>query len=272
MGRTVGAPAMSRSRSASRVAALGVAGNEQHGVVAGDGAEDVGRARRGRSPRRADERRRAGCGRRPGWRWPRRRRRSSAASRDTRPSAGVGERTEHRPGRLVADGVDHADARAPNLDRAHLLEVARQRRLGHLDALGREQRDQLGLRVDVAGGEQRRDPRLPRGLACAAPPRRAGRRRRHQPARHLRRVEQERQQRLLRVQPVLGLVEHDARRPVDHRGGDLLAAMGRQAVHDDRRRRQPAARRSRSSIAYGRNDSSRPAASPSCPIEAQTSV
>src|SRR3984957_2467898 len=38
---------------------------------------------------------------------------------------------------------------------------------------------------------------------------------------------------LLRVQPVLGLVEHDRLRAVDHFVGDLFAAMGRQAVHED---------------------------------------
>src|SRR5688572_27077467 len=39
---------------------------------------------------------------------------------------------------------------------------------------------------------------------------------------------------LLRVQPVLGLVEHDGARAVQHRVGDLLAAVRGQAVHDDR--------------------------------------
>src|ERR1700712_3865681 len=34
---------------------------------------------------------------------------------------------------------------------------------------------------------------------------------------------------LLGVQPVLGLVPHDALRPVDDRGGDLLAPVGGQA-------------------------------------------
>ena len=38
----------------------------------------------------------------------------------------------------------------------------------------------------------------------------------------------------LRVQPVLGLVEHDRLRTVDHLVGDLLAAMGGQAMHEDR--------------------------------------
>ena len=38
------------------------------------------------------------------------------------------------------------------------------------------------------------------------------------------------------MQAVLGLVEHDRLRPVDHLVGDLVAAMGRQAVHEHRTR------------------------------------
>jgi hypothetical protein len=38
---------------------------------------------------------------------------------------------------------------------------------------------------------------------------------------------------LLRVQPVLGLVEHHRMRAVDHFVGDLFAAMRRQAMHED---------------------------------------
>src|SRR5882724_9102666 len=41
-------------------------------------------------------------------------------------------------------------------------------------------------------------------------------------------------QRLLGVQPVLGLVPDHALRPVDHLGGDLLAAVRGQAVHEKR--------------------------------------
>ena len=39
---------------------------------------------------------------------------------------------------------------------------------------------------------------------------------------------------LLRMQPVLGLVEDDRLRAVDDLVRDLLAAMGRQAMHEDR--------------------------------------
>jgi hypothetical protein len=35
------------------------------------------------------------------------------------------------------------------------------------------------------------------------------------------------------MQAVLRLVEHHRLRPVDHLVGDFLAAMGRQAVHED---------------------------------------
>src|SRR5579872_2627922 len=38
----------------------------------------------------------------------------------------------------------------------------------------------------------------------------------------------------LRVQPVLGLIEHDRLRPIDDLVGDLFAAMCRQAVHHER--------------------------------------
>src|SRR6202008_4164060 len=39
---------------------------------------------------------------------------------------------------------------------------------------------------------------------------------------------------LLRVQAIFGLIEHHRLRPVDHLVGDLLAAMGGQAMHEDR--------------------------------------
>ena len=46
--------------------------------------------------------------------------------------------------------------------------------------------------------------------------------------------QEELEQRLLRVQPVLGLLPHHALRAVDHLRGDLLAAVRRQAVHEQR--------------------------------------
>src|SRR3989441_2880776 len=42
------------------------------------------------------------------------------------------------------------------------------------------------------------------------------------------------QDRLLRVEAILGLIEHDRLGPVDHLVGDLESSMGRQAVHHDR--------------------------------------
>jgi len=50
----------------------------------------------------------------------------------------------------------------------------------------------------------------------------------------LHRVEAPGQNALLRVQAVFGLVEHHRLRAVDHFIGDLLAAMGGQAVHEQR--------------------------------------
>ena len=47
-------------------------------------------------------------------------------------------------------------------------------------------------------------------------------------------VEAPGQNALLRVQAVFGLVEHDRLRAIDHLVGDLLAAMGGQAVHEQR--------------------------------------
>src|SRR5687767_13948456 len=46
--------------------------------------------------------------------------------------------------------------------------------------------------------------------------------------------DQELEQRLLRMQAVLRLVPDGALRPVDDLGGDFLAAMRRQAVHEER--------------------------------------
>src|SRR4051794_34620224 len=37
---------------------------------------------------------------------------------------------------------------------------------------------------------------------------------------------------LLGMEPVFGLIEHDGLRPIDHLFGDLLATMGRQAMHE----------------------------------------
>ena len=47
---------------------------------------------------------------------------------------------------------------------------------------------------------------------------------------------QRQQQRLLAVQPVLGLIEHDRRRRFEHVGRDFFVAVGRQAVHEHARR------------------------------------
>src|ERR1700733_6100915 len=51
-------------------------------------------------------------------------------------------------------------------------------------------------------------------------------------------VQQQRQNGFLHVQTVLRLVEDDRALRVDHPVGDLLAAMRRQAVHDNRLRRR----------------------------------
>ena len=83
--------------------------------------------------------------------------------------------------------------------------------------------------------------------------------------------QQEHQQRLLRVQPVLRLVPDRRLRTVDDLVGDLPAAVRRQAVQHDRAR--PPARASRSALTwYGRNGPTRSSPSFSCPIDVQVSV
>ena len=71
-------------------------------------------------------------------------------------------------------------------------------------------------------------------------------------------AEQERQHRLLDVQPVLGLVPDRRLRPVEHVGGDLLPGVRRQAVEDDRL----AARRARAATRRGGTARGRGGAAP----------
>ena len=82
---------------------------------------------------------------------------------------------------------------------------------------------------------------------------------------------QHRHQRLLHVQPVLGLVPHPRLRPLEHRLGHLFAAVGRQAVEEDRRRVGARHQRARPRCSPGR-PCARCSCSASWPIEAQTSV
>ena len=88
---------------------------------------------------------------------------------------------------------------------------------------------------------------------------------------HATRLQQPGEQGLLGVQPVLGLVPHDALRPVDDRGRDLLAAVGRQAVQHDGVGGGPRQRGLVDGV-RARTAPTRSPDSPSCPIETQVSV
>ncbi len=88
------------------------------------------------------------------------------------------------------------------------------------------------------------------------------------------RLQQEGQQRLLGVQPVLGLVPDDRLRPVDDRRR-RSPGRGRRAGSAARSRRPPRGAMAASSTAYGANGSAVPARvafSASWPIETQVSV
>ncbi len=74
---------------------------------------------------------------------------------------------------------------------------------------------------------------------------------------------------LLRVQTVLGFVEHHRSRAVDDVRGDFLAAVRRQAMHEDRvfRRLAPSAPRSPDTApaCCAGSSSDRPTSTPRCP-------
>ena len=199
---------------------VGLTGDHQDGVVAGDGAEDVGRP--------TGPARRPGTAPAPGRR---------AQHDEVAAGVGAGEQLAQQPGQPGRRGLRRAQrrvlrrqhvgrraaVRTAQLDRAELLQVARQRRLGDLDARSASSSassvcERTGRRLD-----QLDDPGVPGRLGCRAAV--------------TARSSSQTQQRLLRVQPVLRLVPDDALRPVDDLGGDLLAAVGRQAVQHDRRRR-----------------------------------
>ena len=110
-----------------------------------------------------------------------------------------------------------------------LEEVARQRGLGDLDAVVGEQVEQLVLRTHVGAAED--------GRRSAAGDRSWWRR--CSSVRPLGAFEEEGQQGLLGVQPVLRLVPDDRLRSVDDGRLDLEAAVGREAVQEDRVRRRP---------------------------------
>ena len=157
---------------------------------------------------------------------------SSPSSRASRCGGASSTAARGQRRAVLGHDVDRQPAvGSAQLDRAELLEVARQRGLGDVRARHRA----APRRARPASGPARRRDRrrcgragrpccwLVHGRAAVAL---AGR--------HQLLLQQPGQQRLLRVQAVLGLVPHDALRPVDDVGADLLAPVGGQAVQHDR--------------------------------------
>ena len=209
-----------------------LARDHQDGVVAGDGADHV-RQRRAvdragqvvRGTRRRAQHREVAAG--VGG--------HQQFAQQPRHPFGAAGNAAHRAA-VLGDDVD-ADAAvgAAQLDRTEFLEVARQRGLGDVDALVGQHRGQLALAAHRLRRQDRHDAGLPTGpgrvliSGCVIT----------DP------LQQPHQQRLLRVQPVLGLVPHRAVRAVDHLVGDLVAAVRRKAVQHNGIRLSPrrAARR-----------------------------
>ena len=135
-----------------------LAGHHEDGVVAGDGADDV---RQGRAVDRAGQIvRRAGRGAQHGEVAAGVGRRQQVTQQPRHPFGAAGN-AAHRAAVLGHD--IHADAAvgAAQLDRAEFLEVARQRRLGDVDALGGQHRGQFGLAAHRIRRQDRDDAGLP---------------------------------------------------------------------------------------------------------------
>ena len=148
---------------------------DQDGVVAGDGADDVGQRRRGRAPRRGTARRRAGCAARRGWPTASRRHQQLGGA-----AGPAGRRPRRRPARAAAwvaalgrHGVDRSPPPSADLDRAELVEVAGQRGLGDLQPVGGEQPASSACERTAPGLEQL-DDAAGAGRSCDAAARSAG--------------------------------------------------------------------------------------------------
>ena len=151
---------------------------------------------------------------------------SSPSSRASRCGGASSPRRAVERRAVLGHDVDRqAAVGRAQLHRAELVEIARQRGLRDVQAAGRR----AARRARPASARGARPGR--RRCGRAGPPW-CGRRRASW--RLIGALQQEGQQRLLRVQPVLGLVPDDALRAVDDLGRDLLAAVGGQAVQHDR--------------------------------------
>ena len=191
---------------------------------------------------------------------------SSSAEQPAEPRGAAGHRP--RPA-VLRDPVDRrAAVDAAQLHRAELLQVPGQRRLGDLKSAVGQQLRELGLGTDRT---RSRISSVIRPCRAALVGQGAAGGHRPPAPRPSRPRDQEHQQRLLRVQPVLRLVPHRRPRTVEHLVGDLPAAVRRQAVQHDR----VVGRRGRAAAAltwYGRNGPTRSSPSFSCPIDVQVSV
>ena len=128
-----------------------VAADHQHGVVAGDGAEDVGELGSCRTPR-------PGTGRRPGGVRSTTRLALASALTSSSPSSRASRcggggalpgRRRSSVAALAGYGVDEGAGGAADLDRVELDQVARQRGLGDVEAGLGEQVGELGLRAHL---------------------------------------------------------------------------------------------------------------------------
>ena len=239
----------------------GVAGDDEQGVVAGDGPDDVGQ--RGRSSALARKCAAPGRGAQH--------REVAEASAETSSSAeqpgqsvGAAGDAAHRAAVVRDDVAPDAAVGAAQLHRAELVEVARQRGLGDLDALGGQQRRQLGLAAHRVRADQRDDPRLPGGPASSATLTALTAR----PA--ALRPSSQASSAFWACSRFSASSQTADARAVDDLGGDLVAAVGGQAVQHDG---VGAARGQQRGVdRKARNGPARSRPSPSWPMEVQVSV
>ena len=207
-----------------RVAALRVARDHEHGVVAGDGAEHL--AELGLVDGRGEEL--GGAGRRPqhdevGARLGTHQQLGAQPGQPLGARGGLPRRRGSPVAALAGDGVDEGSGGRAHADGVQLDEVARERALRDVHAGLGEQVGELGLRPHLVAADQVDDLLVPGALG-----------RRAQGGLRHRLLQEPGDDRLLGVAAVLGLVPDDALRAVEDVGVDLLAPVGRQAVHDDR--------------------------------------
>ena len=199
--------------------------DDQDGVVAGDGAEDVGElglvegaGEELRGARRRPEDHQVGA----------RLGAHQQLAAQARQALGARDGLDGRPGSSVASlgrhGVHQRAGGRPHLDRVELDEVARQRRLGDVQAAVGEEVGELGLRAHLVVRHQLDDQLVPRVLGRGAERVRA-----HGPS-----SSRKASTAFWAWRRFSASSQHDALGAVDHVGVDLLAAVGREAVQEDR--------------------------------------